>query len=70
MFENRVLRIILVPKREKVTGNWRILHNKEFHNLYSSPNIIKVIKSRRMQWAGHVACMGGMRNDMKFSQKT
>jgi hypothetical protein len=61
VFENRVLRII-VPKREKVTRGWRKLHNKELHNLYSSPNIIRIIKSRRMRWAGHVARMWEKRN--------
>jgi hypothetical protein len=55
MFENRVLRIIFGPKRDEVTGGWRKLHN-ELHNLYSSP--IKMIKSRRMRWTGHVARMG------------
>jgi hypothetical protein len=54
--ENRVLRIF-GPKREK-DGSWRKLHNNELHNLYSSPNIVRVIKSRRMWWAGHVARMG------------
>jgi hypothetical protein len=61
-FENRVLRRIFGPKREEVTGAWRKLHNEELHGLYSSPSIIKVIKSRRMRWAGHVACMGEVRN--------
>ena len=56
MFENRVLRIF-GPKRNKVTGEWRKLH-KELNDLYCSPNIFQVIKSRRMRWAGHVACMG------------
>jgi hypothetical protein len=56
--ENRVLRKIFGPKREE-DGSWRKLHNDELHNLYSSPNIVRVIKSRRMRWAGHVACMGG-----------
>jgi hypothetical protein len=46
------------PKRDEVTGEWRKLHNEELHNLYSSPNIIRMIKSRRMRWAGHVARMG------------
>jgi hypothetical protein len=57
VFENRVLRRIFGPKRVEVTGGWRKLHNEELHNLYSSPNIITMIKSRRMRWAGHVACM-------------
>ena len=58
MFQNRVLRRIFGPKRDKVTGEWRKLHNKELNDLYCSPNIVRVIKSRRMRWAGHVACMG------------
>jgi hypothetical protein len=52
LFENRVLRRIFGPKRDKVTGDWRKLHNEELHNLYSSPSIIRMIKSRRMRWAG------------------
>jgi hypothetical protein len=56
-FENRVLRRIFGPKREE-DGSWRILHNDEFHSLHSSPNIVRVIKSRRMRWAGHVPRMG------------
>jgi hypothetical protein len=59
---NGVLFTILGPKREEVVGAWRRLHNEEFHNLYTSPNIVGVIKSRRMRWAGHVTCMGGVRN--------
>jgi hypothetical protein len=55
--ENRVLRRIFGLKRDEVTGGWRKLHNEELHNLYSSPNIIRAIKSRRMRWAGHVARM-------------
>jgi hypothetical protein len=51
----RVLRKICGPKRDEVAGGWRKLHNKELQNLYSSPSIIKIIKSRRMRWAGHVA---------------
>jgi hypothetical protein len=62
VFENRVLRRIFGPKRDGVTGGWRKLHNQELHNLYSSPNIIRIIKSRRMSWAGHVARMGEKRN--------
>jgi hypothetical protein len=58
VFENRVLRRIFGTKRDEVTGEWRKLHNKELHNLYSSPDIIKQVKSRRMRWAGHVARMG------------
>jgi transcription termination factor 2 len=62
VFENRVLRRIFGPKRDDVTGDWRKLHNEELHNLYSLPNIIRMIKSRRMRWAGHVARMGETRN--------
>jgi hypothetical protein len=62
VFENRVLRRIFGPKRDDVTGDWRKLHNEELHNLYSSPNIIRMIKSRRMRWAGHLARMGVTRN--------
>jgi hypothetical protein len=61
VFENRVLRRIFGPKRDEVTGEWRKLHNKELYALYSSPNIIRVIKSRRQRWAGHVARMGERR---------
>jgi hypothetical protein len=58
VFENRVLRRIFGPKRDKVTGGRRKLHNEELHNLYSSRSIIRMIKSRRMGWAGHVGRMG------------
>jgi hypothetical protein len=57
-----VLRRIFGPKRDGVTGRWRKLHNEELHNLYSSPSIIRIIKSRRMRWVGHVAQMGEKRN--------
>jgi hypothetical protein len=60
--ENGVLRRIFGAKRDEVTGEWRKLHNEELHILYSSPNIIRQIKSRRMRLAGHVACMGEERN--------
>jgi hypothetical protein len=62
MFENRVLRRMFGPKRDEVTGDWRKLHNQELHNLYSSPNIIRMIKLRRRTWAGYVARMGETRN--------
>jgi hypothetical protein len=58
VFENRILRRIFGPKRDEVTGEWRKLHNEELHNLYSSPDIIRQVKSRRMRWARHVARMG------------
>jgi hypothetical protein len=58
VFENRVLRRIFGPKRDEVTGGLRKLHNEELHNLYSLPSIIRLIKSRRMRWEGHVAHMG------------
>jgi hypothetical protein len=61
VFENKVLRRIFGPKRDEVTGEWRRLHNKELYSLYSSPIIIRVIKSRRLRWAGHVARMGERR---------
>ena len=56
VFENKVLRRIFGTKRDEVTGEWRKLHNEELSDLYSSPNIVQVIKSRRMRWAGNVAC--------------
>jgi len=58
VFENIVLRRIFGPRRDEVTGDWRRLHNVELNDLFSSPNILRVIKSRRMRWAGHVARMG------------
>ena len=57
VFENRVLRRIFVPKRDGVTGEWRKLHNEELNDLYCSPNTVRVTKSRRMRWVGHVARM-------------
>jgi hypothetical protein len=65
LFENRVLRIF-GPKRDDVTGGWRKLHNEELHNLYSSPRIIRMIKSRRMRWAEHVVRMGEKRNTCRI----
>jgi hypothetical protein len=61
VFENRVLRRIFGPKKDEVTGGWRKLHNEELHGFYPSPNIIRVIKARRMRWAGHVARTGEVR---------
>jgi hypothetical protein len=58
VFEKRVLRRIFVPKRDKVRGEWRKLHNGELHDLYSSPSILWVIKSRRMRWVGHLTRVG------------
>ena len=58
VFQNMVLRRIFGPRRDEVRGEWRRLHNEELNDLYSSPNIVRVIKSRRMRWAGHVARMG------------
>jgi hypothetical protein len=65
VFENRVLRRIFAPERV-VVGGWKILHNEELHNLYALQNIIRVIKSRRMRWAEHIAQMGEMRNAYKI----
>jgi hypothetical protein len=62
VFENRVLRKIFGPKRDEVTGEWRKLHNEELRDLYYPPSIIRIIKSRRMRWARHVARMGEKRN--------
>jgi uncharacterized membrane protein len=61
VFEKRVLRRIFGPKRDEVTRDWRKLHNEELHNLYSLPNIIRMIKSKRMCWVGHVARRGRRR---------
>jgi hypothetical protein len=57
VFENRVLRMILGPKRDEVAGGWREVHNEELLHLYSSPSTIRIIKSRRMRWTGHVVRM-------------
>jgi hypothetical protein len=62
VFENRLLRRIFGPKRDGVIGGWRKWHNEELHNLYCPPSIIRIIKSRRMRWAGHVARMREKRN--------
>jgi hypothetical protein len=62
VFENRAVKRIFGPKSDEVTGECRKLHNEELHDLYSSPSIIKIIKKRRMRWAGHVARMGEKRN--------
>jgi hypothetical protein len=61
-----VLRRIFGPKRDEVTGSWRKLHNEELHNLYSSSSIIRIIKSRRMRYAGHVARMGEKKNEYRI----
>jgi hypothetical protein len=66
VFENRVLRRIFGPKRDEATEEWRSLHNEELNDLYSSPNLIRVIKSIRMRWAGHVALMGEKRGAYKI----
>jgi len=58
VFENMVLRVLFGRRTDEVMGEWRRLHNEELNDLYSSPNIVRVINSRRMRWAGHVACMG------------
>ena len=58
LFENRVLRKVFGPKRDEVTGEWRKLHNEELSDQYSLPNIVRVVKSRKMRWAGHVARVG------------
>jgi hypothetical protein len=67
VFQNRVLRRIFGPNGDEVTGEWRRLHNEERNDLYSSPTIIRVIKSRRMRWAGHVARTGEGRGEFLFA---
>ena len=66
VFENRVLRRVFGPKRDEVTGDSRKLHNEELSDLYSLPNIVRVVKSRRMRWAGHVARIGQGREVYRF----
>jgi hypothetical protein len=66
VFENRVLRGLIGPKRNEATSEWRRLHNEEIFYMNSSPNIIRVIKSRKMRWAGHVAILGERRGVYRF----
>jgi hypothetical protein len=66
VFENRVLRRIFGPKRDEVTDGWKKLHNAELHGLYCLPTIIRMMKARRMRWAGHVARMGDVRRAYKI----
>jgi hypothetical protein len=65
VFENRVLRRIFEPKGDEVTGEWSMLHSRDLHNLFSSPNIIRQIKSRRIRWVGYVSSMGEDRKVFK-----
>ena len=69
VFENKVLRRIFGHKRDEVTGEWRKLHYEELNDLYASPNILRVVKSRRIRWAGHVACMGEGRDEYRGNLK-
>jgi hypothetical protein len=66
VFENRVLRGIFGPKREEVTGQWRKLHNEEPDDLYCSPSVVRVIKSGRMRWVGHMECVGGRKGGYRI----
>ena len=66
MFENRVLRRVFGPKRDEVTGEWRKLHNKELSDLFFLPNIVRVVKSRRIKWEGHVVCLAKGREVYRF----
>jgi hypothetical protein len=66
VFENRLLRRIIGLKRDEMTEDWKKPHNKELHNLYCSPDIIKMVESREVRWAGHVAHIGEMRNTYKI----
>ena len=71
MFENKVLMEIFGAKREEITGEWRKLHNAELHALYSSPNIIRNLKSRRLRWAGHVSTYAAIQKCIQsFSGET
>ena len=70
VFESRVLRRIFGPKRDKVTGEWRKLHNEELNDLYSSPNIVRVIKPRRLRWTGHMAHIGERRGIHRVGGET
>jgi hypothetical protein len=69
VFENKVVRRVFEPKRDEVTGEWRKPHNEELHDLYSSPSIIRIMKSRRMREVEHVARMGEKRNAYRFVGK-
>jgi hypothetical protein len=66
VYENRVLKRIFGPKNKEVVGSWRRLHNAELHNLYASPNIIRVIRSRKIRREGHIMCMREMKNEYKI----
>jgi hypothetical protein len=66
VFESRVLRRIFGTKRDEVTGEWRELHNEKLHDLYFSPSIIRIIKSRRMRWTGHIARMGKKKRNYRL----
>jgi hypothetical protein len=70
VFENRVLRRLYGPKKDEVTGGWIKLHNEELHDLYSSPRIIRIIKSRRMRWAENLARAEEKRNAYRFLART
>jgi hypothetical protein len=69
VFGKRVLRKVFGPKRDEVTGGWRKLHKEELRDLYSSPSIIRMMKSRRRRWAGHVARMGEKRNSYRLLER-